>query len=41
MDAAGYEGPVEVEILNRAIWDLPGDEVMELIKRRFREHVLD
>ncbi len=35
--AAGYAGPVEVEIFNQAIWDAPGDEVLELMKRRFVE----
>ena len=23
IEAAGYDGPIEVEILNPAIWDLP------------------
>ena len=39
VDAAGYEGPIEVEIFNQKIWDQPGDEVMELMKRRFVECV--
>ena len=25
---AGYRGPIEVEVLNQAVWDLPGDEVL-------------
>jgi sugar phosphate isomerase/epimerase len=37
---AGYRGPVEVEIFNRRIWDLPGDEVLELMRERYRTHVL-
>jgi sugar phosphate isomerase/epimerase len=37
---AGYRGPVEVEIFNRRIWDLPGDEVLELMRERYRRHVL-
>lgn len=39
VDAAGYDGPIEVEIFNQAIWDAPGDEVLELIKRRYLAHV--
>lgn len=26
--AAGYDGPIEVEVFNRAVWDRPGDEVI-------------
>ena len=39
VDAAGYEGPIEVEIFNQGIWDQPGDAVIELMKRRFVECV--
>ncbi len=39
VDAAGYDGPIEVEIFNQAIWDAPGDEVLALMCRRFLEHV--
>ncbi|HWQ11247.1 MAG TPA: sugar phosphate isomerase/epimerase family protein [Roseiflexaceae bacterium] len=39
VDAAGYGGPIEVEIFNQAIWDAPGDEVLALLCRRFLEHV--
>jgi sugar phosphate isomerase/epimerase len=39
VEAAGYRGPVEVEIFNRRIWDMPGDEVLALTKTRFKEHV--
>lgn len=39
VEAAGYDGPVEVEIFNQALWDLPGDRALKLVKRRFREHV--
>jgi sugar phosphate isomerase/epimerase len=35
VEAAGYTGPVEVEIFNRAIWDAPGDEVLDLMKQRY------
>jgi len=33
--AAGYSGPVEVEIFNQAIWDAPSDEVLDLMKTRY------
>lgn len=39
VEAAGYSGPIEVEIFNQQIWDMPGDEVVELTKTRFLEHV--
>jgi sugar phosphate isomerase/epimerase len=35
VDAAGYAGPIEVEIFNRALWDTPGDDVLALICERF------
>jgi sugar phosphate isomerase/epimerase len=39
VDAAGYTGPIEVEIFNRTIWDTPGDETLALMVRRYRECV--
>jgi sugar phosphate isomerase/epimerase len=39
VEAAGYDGPIEVEIFNQAIWDTPGDEVLALMKQRYLEHV--
>lgn len=39
LDAAGYKGPIEVEIFNQSIWDRPGDEVIALMKERYLEHV--
>jgi sugar phosphate isomerase/epimerase len=39
VEAAGYTGPIEVEIFNRAVWDLPGDEALETIKARYLAHV--
>jgi len=33
--AAGYIGPVEVEIFNRAVWDTPGDEVLATMRHRY------
>ena len=35
VDAAGYDGPIEVEILNPAIWDLPRAELMRTVISRF------
>jgi sugar phosphate isomerase/epimerase len=40
VDAAGYTGPIEVEIFNPALWALPGDELMHLMTARYVEHVL-
>jgi sugar phosphate isomerase/epimerase len=39
VDKAGYSGPIEVEIFNQEIWDQPGDQVLDLMKRRFVECV--
>ncbi|WP_127587789.1 sugar phosphate isomerase/epimerase family protein [Paenibacillus koleovorans] len=38
VEEAGYTGPIEVEIFNQAIWDMPGDEVVDLMKKRYLEH---
>jgi len=35
VEAAGYSGPIEVEIFNQQIWDTPGEQVLDEIKRRF------
>ena len=35
VEAAGYAGPIEVEILNQALWDTPGDQVLNLMKERY------
>jgi len=32
---AGYAGPIEVEIMNEAIWKMPLDTVLPLIKERY------
>lgn len=40
IEAAGYEGPIEVEIFNEEVWATPGEEVLETVKRRYLEHVL-
>jgi sugar phosphate isomerase/epimerase len=39
VDEAGYQGPIEVEIFNQAIWDTPGDEVLALMCKRYLEYV--
>jgi sugar phosphate isomerase/epimerase len=39
VDAAGYAGPVEVEIFNRTIHGMPGDDVLALMKERYLKHV--
>jgi sugar phosphate isomerase/epimerase len=38
VDAAGYGGPIEVEIFNQDTWDAPGDEVLALTKERYLQH---
>jgi sugar phosphate isomerase/epimerase len=40
VDAAGYAGPIEVEIFNQQTWDTPGAQILETIKERFARHVL-
>ncbi len=39
VEATRYTGPIEVEILNRSIWDQPADEVLASIQVRFRDCV--
>jgi sugar phosphate isomerase/epimerase len=39
VDATGYDGPIEVEIFNNDIWKNADDGLLELIQRRFLEHV--
>jgi sugar phosphate isomerase/epimerase len=38
-EAAGYTGPIEVEIMNEALWARPADDAMEEIKRTFAASV--
>lgn len=38
-DAAGYSGPIEVEIFNRQIGEMPGDQVLAKMLERFLECV--
>jgi sugar phosphate isomerase/epimerase len=35
VEAAGYAGPIEVEIFNQEVWDTPGDQVLRLMKERY------
>ncbi len=35
VEAAGYTGPIEVEIFNQQIWDTPGDQVLARIRERY------
>ena len=37
VEQAGYRGPIEVEIFNQALWELPGRAALEQIKGRFIE----
>jgi sugar phosphate isomerase/epimerase len=39
VDAAGYDGPIEVEIFNDELWKSANDETLKLIQQRFLEHV--
>ena len=39
VEAAGYEGPIEVEVLNRELWSGIGDEVVDALVRGYLEHV--
>lgn len=39
VEAVGYNGPIEVEIINQEIQDRPGDDVLKEIKERYVEHV--
>ncbi len=35
VDAAGYTGPIEVEVFNQALWDAPGDHVIAQMLERY------
>ena len=39
VEESGYTGPIEVEIMNQNLWDMPGQEAIEWTKRRFIEYV--
>ncbi|WP_431044369.1 sugar phosphate isomerase/epimerase family protein [Streptomyces sp. P1-3] len=40
VEAAGYDGPAEVEIFNPALWARDGAEVLAEVAERYRAHVL-
>lgn len=40
VDAAGYAGPIEVEVMNRALWAEPAGAVLARLQARFAQHVL-
>jgi len=40
VDAAGYAGPIEVEIFNKDTWGMDGDTVLRTMKERFVREVL-
>jgi sugar phosphate isomerase/epimerase len=40
VDATGFDGPIEVEIFNPALWARDGAEVLAEVADRYREHVL-
>ena len=35
VERAGYRGPIEVEIFNESIWEMPVDDLVRLTKERF------
>lgn len=39
VEAAGYTGPIEVEIFNQALWDADGDDVLRTVVERFTGRV--
>jgi len=39
VDAAGYTGPIEVEIFNQDLWNSADDTLLPRIQQRFLEHV--
>ena len=39
IDAAGYSGPIEVEIFNDEIWHQADENLPKLIQRRFTQHI--
>jgi sugar phosphate isomerase/epimerase len=41
VEAAGWTGPIEVEIFNDRWRERPGDELLDLLVERYRGHVLD
>jgi sugar phosphate isomerase/epimerase len=40
VDAAGYEGPIEVEVFDEKLWARPGEEILADAMAGVRDHVL-
>ncbi|WP_024876063.1 sugar phosphate isomerase/epimerase family protein [Saccharomonospora piscinae] len=40
VEAAGYHGPIEVEVFNAEVWRTPGDVVLRDMIKAYRRHVL-
>lgn len=38
-EEAGYAGPIEVEVINRELWELPGDDVIQEIVTAYHERL--
>lgn len=39
VEAAGYDGPIEVEIMNQDLWDLDGDDALRQVKESYLKFV--
>lgn len=39
VDEAGYDGFIEVEIFNQALWNMPSEETLKLMQERYLAHV--
>ncbi|KID28232.1 sugar phosphate isomerase/epimerase [Prauserella sp. Am3] len=39
VEAAGYRGPIEVEVFDAELWRQPGDQVLGQVIEAYREHV--
>ncbi|WP_163537996.1 sugar phosphate isomerase/epimerase family protein [Gracilibacillus sp. YIM 98692] len=39
VEAAGYHGPIEVEIINQALWDANPNDVLKQVKESYAKHV--
>ena len=39
VDAAGFQGMVEVELFNDRLWEMPGRQLLDLVVARYREHL--
>jgi sugar phosphate isomerase/epimerase len=35
VEQSGYDGPIEVEVINRSLWALPGDEALDRVVHGF------